>query len=235
MGYAPENTMPAFRCGHEMGADFLECDVHLSKDRKCVVMHDEGLERTTSGAGWIRDMRSSQIKKFDAGSWFSRKFKGTPVPLLEELLSWASAQTTSQNRPLGIVIEIKNEPIRYFQIEKKVIETVFKTRMQDRVIVISFDHGVVKRAKIICPDIATGILYREPLENPFDRAKQVRADALFPRRHLVSPALVAKAHKKRIPVIPWTVNQKREMKKLIGFGVDGITTNYPERLNKILK
>lgn len=233
-GHAPENTMSSFLCSLKMGADLVECDVHLSKDRKCVVMHDEGLERTTSGSGLIRDTYSSAIKNMDAGSWFSKKFKNEKVPLLDDLLSWAQKQITTLGRPPGVVIEIKNEPIRYREIEKEVLKSVLKTKMQDRVIIISFDHGVIKRTKMLNPNIAAGILYREPLEDPFERARQVQADALFPRRHLVTTDLVRKAHQKKIALATWTVDQTAEMKKMVRWELDAIATNYPDQLNKIL-
>ena len=98
MGYAPENTMSAFKTGLKMGADFVECDVHLSKDNKCVVMHDESLERTTSGHGLIRDTLSSKIRKLDAGAWLSKSFRGERVPMLADLLNWARSRTKSRLR-----------------------------------------------------------------------------------------------------------------------------------------
>lgn len=234
MGHAPENTMASFLCAQKMGADFVECDVHLSKDRKCVVMHDESVERTTDGSGLIRDLISGKIKSLDAGSWFSERYKGERALLLQELLEWAKKEISLMGLPMGVVIEIKNEPVRYLGIAEKVIETVRKAHMEERVILISFDHGVVKRAKIADPHISTGILYNRPLENPFRRADEVRADALFPRRHLVVKSLVREAHKNKLFLATWTVNEVGEMKKMLNCGVDALATNFPEKLNRLL-
>jgi glycerophosphoryl diester phosphodiesterase len=235
MGHAPENTLASFRLGREMGADLVECDVHISKDGKCVVMHDENVERTTDGHGLIRDISSSEIAKLDAGSWFSKKFKYEKVPLLDDLLLWAKKTRSRQELPMGVVIEIKNEPIRYKDIEKKVIRTVLKADMRERVVLISFDHGVVKRAKAIAPKFLTGMLFRDPIEDIFERARQIGADSLFPRRHLVTKSFVAKAHEMRLIFATWTVNETGEMKRILSSGADAIATNFPDRLNKILK
>ncbi|MBI3012133.1 MAG: glycerophosphodiester phosphodiesterase [Elusimicrobia bacterium] len=233
-GHSPENTFSSFECGLKMGAEILECDVHLSRDGKCIVIHDESVERTTNGHGLVRDLSSSQIKKLDAGTWFSKKFRGEKVPVLDELLRWVKKRKNNLGLPAGLVIEIKNEPIRYLDIEKKVIASVKKCGMEKRVILISFDHGAVKRAKKIDRQIPTGILYREPLEDPFRRAKELKADALFPRRHLVTRSLVRRAHQNGLFVGTWTVDNRAEMKKMIQTGVDAIASNYPDRLDRLL-
>ena len=235
MGHAPENTLSSFVLAQKMGAEFVECDVHLSKDKRCIVMHDEGVERTTNGLGLIRDLTVKQIRNLDAGSWFSRKFKGEKVLTLDELLLWTKKQSSLSGFQLGMAIEIKNEPVRYLAIEENVIGSVVKAGMESRVILISFDHGVVKRAKAANRKIAAGILFDRPLNDPFQRARDVRADALFPRRHLVTRDLVQKAHKKGLAVATWTVNEVREMKKILACGVDAMATNYPDVLNKILE
>lgn len=234
MGHAPENTIASFQLAQKMGADFVECDVHLSKNEKCIVIHDESVERTTNGFGLVKHLTSKEIQKLDAGSWFSRQYQKEKVPLLEELLDWAKKQLSLLGFPLSVVIEIKNEPVHYLKIEEKVIETVKKTQMEDRVILISFDHEVVKKAKSLNPKILTGILYNRPLEDPLKRAKEVGADALFPRRNLVKKALVEKAHQSGLFISTWTVNEIEEMKQLIGCGVDAIASNFPDRLNSLL-
>lgn len=233
MGHVPENTMSSFRLAQKMGAELCECDVHLSKDKKCIVIHDESVERTTNGYGLIRDLSSNEIKKLDAGAGFSKKFKKEKVPLLKELLNWAREERSLSGMPMSVVIEIKNEPVRYFGIEEKVIATVKKAKMEDRVILISFDHGVVKRAKRLARNIATGILYNRPLENPVRRAREIGADAIFPRRNMVTKSLVQKAHSANLTIATWTVNKIWEMKKIIRCGVDAIATNFPDRLNKL--
>lgn len=234
MGHAPENTMASFRLGVEMGVDFVECDVHLSKDGKCVVMHDEKLDRTTNGKGWIKDFSSVEIKKLDAGSWFSKKFSGERPPFLDELLGWAKDQKSRLRLPLGVVIEIKNDKVHYPGIAEKTIRVIKKTGMALRVVLISFDHTVIRRSKEIDPDICAGILFAERLKDPVDKAHQKKADTLFPRRVLINKSLVRQAHENGLGIAPWTVNELSDMKKMIRCGVDAIATNFPDRLAKIL-
>ncbi len=234
-GLAPENTMSSFKTAHALGADLVECDVHVSKDGRCVVMHDESLERTTNKEGLIRDLSSAAIRRADAGSWASKKFKGEKVPMLSDLLSWAKGAFSRQGLPMGVVIEVKNEPVRYFEIEKKVVREVLKHGMEDRVILIAFDHGVVKRAKAFCKKIATGMLYSRPMEDPLRRARELKADALFPRRNFVTRSLVRRAHAQDIAVATWTVNERPEMKRILASGADAVTTNFPDVLNPMLE
>ena len=234
MGHAPENTLASFELARKMGAEFVECDVHLTKDNQVVVIHDETVERTTNSSGPVRGFTLKQIKRLDAGSWFSKKFKGEKVPTLEELLTWAKRHTSHKGFQMGVAIEVKNDPVRYSKIAEETVGVVVKTGMVSRVILISFDHAVVKKAKKLNRKIATGILFDKELKDPFKRAKEVGADALFPRRNLVTKPLVQKAHQKGLAVATWTVNEAPDMKKIIRCGADAIATNYPERLNEIL-
>src|SRR3989338_7118196 len=177
MGHAPENTMASFDLARHMGAEFVECDVHVSSDKEVLVMHDERVERTTNGAGLIKDLKLSQIKKLDAGSWYSKKFKGEKVPALRELLNWVKHKTSHHKYQMGGAIEIKNEPVRYPDIAERLADVISETGMASRVVAISFDHEVVKQLKSLTPKIATGILYRDPMEDPFKRALSIKADA----------------------------------------------------------
>jgi len=234
MGHAPENTIPSFDLARQMGAEFVECDVHLSKDKEVIVIHDERVERTTNGTGLIKNLTLSQIKKLDAGSWYSKKFKGVKVPTLRELLNWIKPKTSQNKYQMGVAIEIKNEPIRYPDIAKRLSDVISEMGMTSRVVIISFDFAVIKQLKILNPKLATGILYHEPMKNLFKIAQSVKADALFPRRHLITQELVNTAHKAGLAVATWTVNDPEEMKKLISYKVDAIATNFPDRLNEIL-
>ncbi len=235
MGHAPENTMASYRLAQQMGAEFVECDVHLSKDKKVIVMHDEAVEGTTNGTGLIKNLSLDQIKRLDAGKWFSKKFRGEKVPTLEELLAWVKIQTSLRGFQMGLAIEIKNEPVRYLELPERLVKAVTGAEMVQRVILISFDHGALKRVKNLNKKIATGILYDRPLEDPIQRAFDMKAEALFPRRNLITKEMVLKAHNKGLAVATWTVNDPLEMKKIHACGVDAIATNYPDRLNEILE
>ncbi len=230
MGYAPENTSASFELGWRMGADAVECDVHLSKDGRLVVMHDETLDRCTSGTGLIADNRWPRIKGLDAGGWYHRRFKGVHPWRLEDLLSWARDKKTPSGVPLRVVVEIKNEPVRYAGIAEAVVKTLKAARFEARSIVISFDHGVVKRVKRLDRKLFTGILFSKPLPDLQARMSSTGADALFPRHTLITRALLKAAYRKKWFVGTWTVNEAADMKRLVRWGVDAAATNYPDRL-----
>ncbi len=111
--YAPENTMAAFKKAIEMNADGIELDVHLSKDGYIVIIHDERVDRTTDGKGEVKDFSLDELKKLDAGSWFSDEYKGEKIPTLEELLSLI------KNTEIYLNIEIKAGYRVYPDIEEK--------------------------------------------------------------------------------------------------------------------
>ncbi|HOW28754.1 MAG TPA: glycerophosphodiester phosphodiesterase family protein [Elusimicrobiota bacterium] len=235
MGYAPENTLASYTLAWKMGVDAVECDVHLSRDGRIVVMHDETLDRTTNGTGPIQRASWKKIMRLDAGSWFHPRYRRERVLPLGRLLRWVRGKRTKAARPLSLVIEIKNEKVKYRGIAEKVVRAVEKEGMTDRVILISFDHAVVRRIKQIQPRLMTGILYYKAMRDPVSHARRYLADALFPRRHLVTRSLLKKARQEGLVVATWTVNERSDMKKMIAAHVDGIASNYPDRLLSLLK
>jgi glycerophosphoryl diester phosphodiesterase len=217
-----------------MGADAVECDVHLSRDGELIVMHDESLDRTSSGTGLIRDASWRAIRRLDNGAWYHRRFRGQRVPRLADLLAWLRAKRTPSGRPLRLIIEIKNEPIRYPGIAEAVVRALKRADFFGRAVVISFDHGAVKRVKGLAPRAATGLLFHSPLPDLAARVKAARASAIFPRRTLVNRKLLRAAKRLNLFVGTWTVNEPAEMKKMVRLGVGGIASNYPGRLRLLL-
>ena len=111
MGHCPENTLASFERGLELGADWIELDVHLSRDDALVVIHDETVDRTTNGHGAVRDHTLAELKALDAGGWFGPEYAGQRIPTLDEVLAWARQRDTI------VDIEIKNAPVYYAGIE----------------------------------------------------------------------------------------------------------------------
>lgn len=124
----PENTMAAFRKGLELGATGIETDVQMTKDGGLVLIHDETLNRTTSGTGYVKDHTLAELLEVDAGSWFGPEFKDERLPLLEDLLDLLQGRDTILN------IELKNGTFLYPGMEEKVIAAVRDFKMSDRVI-----------------------------------------------------------------------------------------------------
>src|SRR5438445_3289928 len=138
MGHCPENTLASFERGLELGADWIEMDVHLSRDGELVVIHDETVDRTTNGSGLVQDHTLVELNELDAGSWFGAAYVGQRIPTLGEVLDWA------RFRGAVLDIEIKNAPIYYAGIEEMVVHTLDRYGMTDQAIVISFDHRAVQ-------------------------------------------------------------------------------------------
>jgi glycerophosphoryl diester phosphodiesterase len=223
MGHAPENTMASFELALSMGADAIELDVHMTADDELVVIHDAKLERTTSGAGLVRDQTLAHIRQLDAGAWFAPSFAGQRVPTLGETLEWARGR-------LPIDIEIKWGPRPYPNIAGRVVELVRQLDMADQVIVISFDHRLSKRVKQLAPEIATGVLYGCYPADVAGLARAAEADAVLPNVNSVDRDHIQAAHDAGLSIHPWTTSDETDIATLIEWGVDSICSNHPERV-----
>ncbi|SMF81122.1 glycerophosphoryl diester phosphodiesterase [Paenibacillus uliginis N3/975] len=228
-GVCPENTMAAFRKALELGATGIETDVQMTKDGKLVLIHDETVLRTTGEQGFVKDYTFEEIQKLDAGSWFSEEFRGERLPALEELLELTKDRGTIVN------IELKNGSIQYPELEEKVIASIRSFGMEDRVVISSFNHYSLVKCKSIAPEIRTGILYVEGLYKAWEYGQSVGADALHALKYAVLPEWVEEAKACGIVYHPWTVNEPEEMKRLIAAKVAGIITDYPDRLDGLLR
>jgi glycerophosphoryl diester phosphodiesterase len=225
-GHAPENTFASFNLAMEMGVNAVETDVHLSKDGEVVLIHDHTVDRTTDGRGFVKDMTLRELKQLDAGSWYDIRFAGQRIPTLSELLEWARDR-------VGVAIEIKNGPIYYPGIAEKVIRLLKDQSMERQAILISFDHLVLREAKMIAPDVATGILYVGRFVNEPGAARAAAADALHPNWAFVTPDLVENAHAAGLAVSPWCPNDLPTMRLLNEMGVDSMGTDYPDLFDRI--
>lgn len=226
--YAPENTMASFVKAMEMKSDGIEIDVHMTKDNVLVVCHDEKVDRTTDGEGFIKDFNLSELKKLDAGSWFGEEFKGQRIPELSEVLELI------KDTDILLNIEIKNAPIIYPDIEKKTINMITEYGMEDRVIISSFNHYSLIEVKKINPRIKTGILYMAGLVEPWIYAKRLSADALHPLFYnLFAPDFVKECFENGIMLNPFTVDDERYIEALVSLKINGIITNCPDIAVKI--
>jgi len=222
MGYCPENTMLSFERALELGADWIELDVHLSRDGALIVIHDETLDRTTNGHGAVRSHTLAELKLLDAGD-------GQKVLTLEEVLAFA------RSRDAVVDIEIKNGPVFYDAIEEAVVSSLARTSMMEQVIVISFDHAAVQRVKALEPRVATGVLYvGRPADAGVGLARAAGADALLPHLAYVTAADVRTAHAAGLAVAPWVSSDPQVLRHLVDCGVDGIGTNHPDVLRDVL-
>ncbi|WP_339060268.1 glycerophosphodiester phosphodiesterase [Tepidibacillus marianensis] len=226
---SPENTMVAFRRAIEVGADAIETDVQLTKDGHLILIHDELVNRTTNGTGWVKDYTLQQLRKLDAGSWFSKSYQYEKIPTLDDFFTFI------QSSKIWVNIEIKNGLFPYPGIEEKLILKIREYQMTSRVVVSSFNHYSLFKFHHLAPDIKTAVLYMTGIFEPWTYAKRIGAIGLHPYKEVVSKRLIVHAHQLGMTVYPFTVDDPKEMKELNNLGVDGIMTNVPDRLILLMK
>jgi len=206
--YEPENTLRAFEEAIRLGADMIELDVRLSKDGELVVIHDDRLERTTDGFGFVGDKTLAELKTLDAG-------RGEKIPTLREVLDITKGRAR-------LVIELKEEGT-----EEPALGLIRESGSADEVIVVSFNLVILRKVKELSRDIRTGAIYFMSA-NPIRMAKECSADAIAPYHDFVTKVSVKEAHENNLIVIPWTVDSKSRAEELIEMGVDGIVSNKPD-------
>lgn len=227
-GHCPENTLAAFAEAIDLGATGIETDVHMTKDGRLVLIHDASLKRTTGINAYVKDLTLDELKAADAGSWFHKDYKGETVPTLEELLDFVRTKDVMLN------LELKSGIVQYPGLEEKTVETVRRYKMDDRVIISSFNHYSLVKVKQIAPEMKTGILYSEGLYEPWVYARRLGASALHAAHYAVLPEFVQAARAVDIDYTPFTVNDTGVMARLLAAGVAGIVTDYPDRLAALL-
>ena len=221
-GYAPENTMAAFRKAVAMGLSFIETDLQLSRDARFVAIHDGTVNRTTNGQGSVHDLSLTELRRLDAGSWFGSSFTGERIPTLEEILEFAKRH--------DVVFYLELKPGGSWGGEHALIGALRESGEIARVVVISFDPVIVAAIRKAEPTLMTGLLYDGQIERPIEKALEIGARQLVIRGDLVTPAMIAEAKRNDLQVICWTVNHPAHMRLLATAGVAGIMSDYPDRL-----
>jgi glycerophosphoryl diester phosphodiesterase len=226
-GHAPENTLAAFKKAVTLGATFIETDLQLTRDARLVAIHDETVNRTTNGKGAVHDMTLAELRRLDAGSWFGSEFAGERIPTLEEVLDFA--------KKFDVIFYLEMKPGGSWGGEHALIGGLRLSGEIARTIVISFDSAILANIRKIEPTLMTGLLYDGNIEEPIERALEVGARQLAIRGDLISPGLLTAARKKDLQVVCWTVNHSAQMRLLMDAGVDGIISDYPDRLSATAK
>jgi glycerophosphoryl diester phosphodiesterase len=236
-GLAPENTLAAFRLAADLGAHFIETDLQLTRDGRVVILHDGTLRRTTDGRGRLAGKTFEQLRKLDAGSWFPKRllrrrrtparFAGERIPCIEELFELA------QERDLGLYLEMKTPCAP--GAERAVVAAIRAAKAEVRSTVICFDLAVLQRVRKLAPELAVGLLFNKRMPDAVARAASVRASAILPHAGRVTPRVITEAKRLGMQVVTWTVNDPRKMRKLMAMGVDGIMSDFPERVAAVAR
>jgi glycerophosphoryl diester phosphodiesterase len=241
-GIWPSNTLFAFQQAAALGVDVMETDMHSTRDGVLVFSHDETVDRLSDGAGRIRDMTLAELKKLDAayrwspdgGSTFPYRGQGIPYPTVEEVF---------QALPdMRFNIDIK-------QLDPPLVEDfcrlIRRCNMQDRVLAASFHDRNMAAFRALCPEVVTAGAQNETrdffllqllslgrLYRPAFQALQVPLSV--GRLPIVTRRFVRAAHQRGLRVDPWTVDDPHAMRRLIEMGVDGIITDRPDILMRIV-
>lgn len=224
---APENTLPAFQRAIDQGCKAIELDVHLTRDEELIVCHDETIDRTTDGTGYIIDQTLTSLQQRDAGSWFSEEFEGTRLPRLDEVLEICHDQ-------IVINIEIKNIPFIYKGIEEKILQTIRRFGFLENTIISSFDHHALLRVQYLQSNMKIGVLLANHLIDLWGYLKNAKLHAysIHPVYTFVDDEFVQKCHKAGYKVFPFTVDDRKVYQDLKLMDIDGIFTNIPARFLK---
>lgn len=215
-GYKPENTLLAFEKAIELNADGIELDVHLSSDGELVVIHDETIDRTTNGKGDVNQFSLSELKSF-------RIENQQEIPTLIEVFELV-------NRRCFINIELKGintaEPTVKL-IQKYISEKNWK---YNDFIVSSFDWTMLVETTQLDSKIRIGVLTEESIDDTFTFAKKIKAFAIHPDYQLTTKENVALLQQNGFEVYPWTVNNIEAIQKIKSFQVNGIISDFPDRI-----
>jgi glycerophosphoryl diester phosphodiesterase len=226
-GHTPENTMAAFERAVQLGAPFIETDLHLTRDAHFVAIHDATLERTTNGRGNVHDFTLHELRRLDNGLWYDRSYMGQRIPTLEEILEF------SRKHDVVFYLEVKYDSA--WGMHHALVGALRKEQDAARTIVISFDASTIESVRKLDASVMTGLLLDAEDKEAAKKALEVGARQLCPKFSTVTREFVDEAHRADLHVATWTVNEAEDMRKLIAAGVDGIMTDFPDRLQSVLE
>ena len=216
LGYEPENTLLSFQRAISLSVDMIELDVYACKTGDLVVIHDDRLERTTNGNGYIWEKTIEELRNLDAG-------KGQKIPTLMEVLNLVDKKTQ-------VNIELKGEGTA-----KPVAETIASYISQNgwnegMFLVSSFNHQELKKFKELMPDIRTGALITAIPQDYAKFGQDLNAWSVNLCIEFINQTFVDDAHDRGLKVLVWTVNHPEDIQRMKSLGVDGIFSNFPDRI-----
>lgn len=219
---APENTLASFKKAIELGFDYIELDVRLSKDKQLVVIHDANVLRTTDGEGLIEDLTVKEIKKLDAGSWFSPAYAGERIPLLNEVLKEVSGKT-------GIIIEMKS-PENQPGMTEILADMLNSFKSGNQIKVQSFHINEIKKFHQLAPEIPAGLLLSKHLDL-FHLASYREFTSFLSVHHLLlSKSFINQAELFGYEIYSWTISKQYQFADMQRLGVHGIISDDEKRI-----
>jgi glycerophosphoryl diester phosphodiesterase len=235
-GYAPENTLEAFRLALEMNAAYIELDVHMSRDHRIIVIHDSRVDRTTNGRGRVADLTAAELSTLDAGSWFNRRypgrvraeFAGAKIPLLQEVVDMIKGTRA------GLYVEIKDPELYPDDFVVETVSLLARSGFEKRVVLLSFSAKSVEKVRLLNSSLRTALLIGKRSPDPVSSAVATGACELAIGHTLLTPRLMAKARRAGLLVAVWTANSSTAIRRALVLGADRIISNYPDRALRLL-
>lgn len=215
-GYEPENTLRSFHRALQLRVDMVELDVHVCRSGEVVVIHDSKVDRTTGGTGYVADKTLDELRTLDAG-------KGEKIPTLQEVLALV-------NKEVKVNIELKGagtaKPV--FQLlEKYVRESGWS---YGDFLISSFNHDELKEFRRLSKEFSIGVLTLDIPAGFVEFVEKIGAYSVNVWVESISRELVDDARRRGIRVFVWTVDDRDDIERMRSLGVDGIFSNYPDRL-----
>jgi glycerophosphoryl diester phosphodiesterase len=215
-GHKPENTLISFQKAIDLHVDRIELDVHLSLDKELMVIHDETVDRTTDGKGLVNQLSLPELKRF-------RIEKEHRIPTLSEVLNLI-------DQKCDINIELKS-----YETANKVVDLIEQYVSErkwnyNQFLVSSFDWNALQQVTLLNSKIAIGVLTETNLDLALAFAKFIQAKSIHPYFHLLTEANTAKMQEKGFQVFPWTVNEIEDIRKIKTYNVNGVISDFPDRL-----
>lgn len=222
---APENTLAAFRLGATHGYRAFECDVKLSADGVPFLLHDDSLQRTTSGLGVAGEWAWAELSRLDAGGWHSRAHAGEPMPTLDAVLSFVAANghalnleikpSTGQDHATGVAVA---EACKHHAVAQR-----------RRLLLTSFKPEALRAAQETAPDLPRGLLLDEWTEGWWETAQRLACVAVVTNHRIMDVAVLQRLHGAGLRGLCYTVNDAADVARLLSLGIDGLITDAVDR------
>lgn len=228
-GYAPENTLESIRTAADMGVEWVELDVKLTKDQIPIIFHDETLERTTNGSGLVAQTLYEDIRQMEAGSWFADSFAGIKIPTLEE------ACEVLIDLNLGLNLEIKPCPGREKETTEVALDALSRVWDDHECLLISsFQHVSLETARDIAGDWARGLLMDDWIENWKDLASYLDVTTVNINGNECSREQIRAIGDMEYPILAYTINDPQRARQLQAWGVKSVFTDFPDTIAESL-
>jgi glycerophosphoryl diester phosphodiesterase len=211
----PENTVAGFEYAIQLGCDYVETDVHLSRDGHLVIIHDDTVDRTTNGTGWVGEMTLAELRSLDAG-------EGRQIPLLQEVLAVVRGKVT-------LLCELKGP-----HTPDPVARLVLANGMADQVIFTSFHFGRLARVKQLDPKLQIGATFGDPPADALEQSLALGAETVGIHHAKMTEAFVVRARQLGLNLRAWNPDSEEDIQRMIDLSPTGISSNRPDRVLQLL-